>query len=314
MTWPKIINFTMRKIHIPDSFDTIDGGEIGFQDIHRRFADSHFGKYLASQSRYKRYKPDFISDEQWCQAPLGADMNNLSHMALILGLAREFLKHQKPETALNRTDSQILMLASITHDWAEAITDDKMFDQKSPTEDADEATMMMFLLKKTLGSRLSPETLMQVYKTVKDRNTRLGAVFNAIERVGYMRSGLNAWSASQKKGRIIEGLDVEAEAELREAYQWMASNVAGNQTEALLKYAEKYYPVETYMVNARERIDDLFHGMPANIFTKYPTTPENGGERIQQMQKFLNASEAWKKSKFKAGDQIKPGEQLNPAS
>jgi hypothetical protein len=286
-----------RKIHVPDSFDTLDGGEIGFMEIHNRFADSHFGHYLADQVRYKRYKPEAVSDQQWAQAPLGADMNNLRHMPLTLGLAREFLKHQQPGQALNNSDSQVLMLASITHDWAEAITDDKMFDKKTTTEDADEATMMLFLLKKTLGNRLSSETLMQVYKTVKDRTTRLGEIFNAIERVGYLRSGLNAWDASEKEGELIRGLDPKAETELREALQWMASNVAGNQMVALLKYAEKYHPVAKYMGNVRSRVDSLFQGMPASVFAKYPTDAEN--EQAQQMQKFMTAGSAWQKSKFR---------------
>ena len=289
-----------KQIHIPDSFETSDGRKITFNEIHQRFADSKHGQHLATQIRYKRYKPDCISNTEWCQAPLGADVNNLQHMPLTKALTREFLKHQLPEQALSNSDSQVLLLASITHDWAEAITGDIMFDKKSALEDSDEASIMLFMLKKAFGTKLSAETLMQVHQTIKDRNSKLGEIFNAIERVGYMRSGLNAWAASGKpSGELIKGLDSAAETELRVAFQWMASNVAGNQTIALLKYADKYHPVAKYMSNIRNQIDQLFHKMPENVFTKYPTDGESGNEQDQQVQKFKSAQEVWEISKVK---------------
>lgn len=277
----------------------MDGGEISFSAIHDRYAQSHFGKHLDGQLRWVRYKPASISGESWIHAPLGVDMNNLKHMPLIAGLTKSYLKHQEPEKALNRTDSQILMLAAQTHDWAEAITDDISFDQKTVVEDEDEATMMLFMLKRMLGGKLSRENLMQVYSTVKDRNSRLGRVFNAIERVGYMRSGLNAWTASTKpRGEVMRGLSPELEAELREALQWLASNVAGNQVGKLLEYAENYRPVGVYLESVRGRISDLFAGMPVAVFDKYPSDGEKGDEQLEQVQKFLIAHKAWKNSKF----------------
>lgn len=283
-----------REIHIPDSIDTADGGEIGFGEIHRRYAGSRFGQLLAGQRRWKRFMPAAIPGDQWARAPLGADMNNLQHMPLVMGMTRSYLKHQDPAKVLNRTDSQILMLASITHDWAEAITDDIMFDLKTVAEDDDEATIMLFLLRRMLGSRLSRETLMQVYSTVKDRNSRLGRIFNAIERVGYMRSGLNAWQGSiHPRGEMMRELPLEVEQELRQSLLWMANNVAANQTQALLEYAEIYRPIEVYLDSVKTQITRLFNGMPVSIFHKYPEA-----EQPAKVQLFLKADQAWKQSKF----------------
>ncbi len=288
-----------KEIHVPNSIDTVDGGEIKFSEIHDKFAQSHFGQHLDGQLRWLRFKPASISREAWIGAPLGADMNNLKHMPLIAGLTRSFLKHQDPEKALNRTDSQIMVLASEVHDWAESITDDKSFDQKTVVEDEEEAHMMTFLLKRMLGGKLSRETLMQVYSTVKDRDSRLGKIFNAIERVGYMRSGLNAWTASSRPpGKVMRGLSPELESELRESLQWLASNVAGNQVGKLLEYAEIYRPVGIYLESVRNRISDVFTGMPVTIFEKYSAEGEKENEQITQVQKFLRAHKAWKNSKF----------------
>jgi 5'-deoxynucleotidase YfbR-like HD superfamily hydrolase len=288
-----------KEAYIPDSIDTVDGGEIRFTEIHEKFAQSHFGKHLDDQLRWLRFKPEAISREAWIGAPLGADMNNLKHMPLIAGLAKSFLKHQEPGKELNRTDSQIMVLASEVHDWGESITDDKSFDQKSVVEDEEEAHMMLFLLKRILGGKISNETLMKVYSTVKDRDSRLGQIFNAIERVGYMRSGLNAWTASNKpQGEVMRNLSPELESELRESLQWLASNVAGNQVGKLLEYAEIYRPVGVYLELVRDRISDVFTGMPVLVFEKYSTEGEKENEQIVQVQKFLKAHKAWKNSKF----------------
>lgn len=273
---------------------------MSYSDLHRKFADSHHGVHLGQQIRFGRYKPDTISNEQWCQAPLGADVNNLSHMALTKGLAVEYLKHQDKSKALNRTDSQMLLLAAISHDWAEAISDDKMFDQKTSSEDADEASIMLFLLKRTLGAKLTKDQLMEVYSIVKDRQSRLGEIFNAIERVGYLRTGLNAWAASRKApGKVRKDVEGKAEIQLRTAFQWLASNVAGNQVKALLAHAEKHHPIAVYMGNSRNRIDELFKEMPAGIFENYPTKDSEGkNEQLIQFQKFMEAKAAWDKSSF----------------
>jgi 5'-deoxynucleotidase YfbR-like HD superfamily hydrolase len=288
-----------RDIYVPDSIDTTDGGEMSFTEVHERFSRSKFGGFLSAQTRYGRYRPAFISRDAWAMAPLGADVNNLKHMPLTASLARAYLKHQKREKALNRSDSQIIMMASETHDWAESITDDVTFDLKTKTENDDEASMLTFLLRRILGGKLSQETLMQIYSTVKDEKSRLGMIFNAIERVGYLRTGLNAWTASTKPaGEVMRGLPSGQEQDLRVNLQWLASNVAANQVGKLLEYAENFHPVDVYMNLARGRIGDLFAGMPATIFDKYPTEGEKGNEQMIQTQKFLTAYKAWKNSKY----------------
>lgn len=271
-----------------------------FSELHRKFAGSHHGVHLGQQIRFGRYKPETISNAEWSQAPLGADVNNLSHMPLTKGLARAYLKNQDKQKALNRTDSQMLLLAAIAHDWAEAISDDKMFDQKTVSEDDQEASIMLFLLKRTLGAKLTKDQLMEVYSIVKDRQSRLGEVFNAIERVGYLRTGLNAWEAGRKPaGQVKRGVTGKEEEQLRRAFQWLASNVAGNQVKALLAHAEKHHPIAVYMGNSRGRIEELFKEMPAAIFDNYPTKDIDGkNEQLIQFQKFLEAKTAWDKSSF----------------
>lgn len=286
-----------RRIHVPDAFDTTDGGELPFSEVHQRFALSHLGRHLSEHVRYSRYKPEGVSNRIWQGAPLGADVNNMRHMKLTGSLTRQFLLHQDAEKALNHTDSQILMLAAYVHDWVEGVVGDITYDCKTATDTENEAQVMLFLLNKIFGNRLSRETMMRVYRTVKDDSTRLGEIFNAIERVGYMRTGLNAWEASNRSPEeesVMTGLDSVTEKELRENLQWLASNVAGNQTQKLLQYAEKYAPVSVYMGNVRGRISHMFQHMPITVFQNYPEQTE----RFEQMQKFANAAESWNSSKF----------------
>jgi 5'-deoxynucleotidase YfbR-like HD superfamily hydrolase len=286
-------------IQIPRSIEDQNGQEICFDQIHRQFADSELGQKLAQEVRYKRYKPESISNKDWCRAPLGADMNNLAHMALTAGLAREYLKNQEPDEALNLADAQILMLAATTHDWAEAVTGDIIFDLKTADDDAKEATIMYQLLKKYLGETFSVQTLSRVYETITDKSSRLGEIFNAIERVGYLRSGLNAWNAGKKmEGEFITEFDRTVEKDFKRCLLWLASNVAGNQIPILLKYTEKYHPIAEYISNARERIDNLFSEMPESIFESFPEEVMTRVEQEQQKQKFQNSKAVWEKSHF----------------
>jgi hypothetical protein len=114
-----------------------------------------------------------------------------------------------------------------------------------------------------------------------------------------MRSGINAWDASTKlQGKVMKGVSPEQEPELRRALQWLASNVAGNQTVKLLEYAEDYRPVGVYMESVRDRISDLFEGMPVSVFDNYSLEGGQEDEQMAQVQKFLRAQKAWKNSKF----------------
>jgi 5'-deoxynucleotidase YfbR-like HD superfamily hydrolase len=290
-----------RQIHVPDCLDTVDGKEIFIAEAYHKLANSQLGQGLANQVRYARYKPEGISNEEWCSSSLlGDDVNNMRHMWDTTKLAKEYLLGQSPETALNHSDSQVLMMSAVVHDFVESVVGDITFDKKSRIDKKHEAQGMSFMLRAMFGNTLPNKKIRQIYRTVMDGSSKLGEIFNAIEKMGYMRTGLTAWGISHKpEGAVMEGLSPEVEAELRKNLQWLASNVAGNQTQKLLEYGEKHSPVSKYLAKVRHQISDLYAGMPISVFYQYPEI----NEQCEQSGKFLEGSAAWKASKFEGGEE-----------
>ncbi len=269
---------------IPTAITTLNGTALPFSEIDNIFAQSDLGKILQENIRYEGYKPPHLPKTDW-QKILGADINNLAHMPLTRGITRSFLRHQQQEIPFSQENSQILLLAATTHDWAEAIVGDKNGNLKTEADEAKESDVYAQLLKKYLGNLLPSQILNKAHETATNRDSQLGWIFNSIEKIGYLRSGLNAWEIGQK-----------ADPDLKKHLHWMASNVIGSQTVPLIRYAETLYPVYQYLDNARFKIIRIFQEMPKNVFDQFPVDDKN--ERAAQIEKFMDAKKAWYRSLF----------------
>lgn len=283
---------------IPNDFSLVDeSSRLRFSKIHRDFAGTEHGEVLAGQIRYSRYKPESISNEEWIDL-LGRDVQNLQHMPLTYGLARQFLRHSKyfaehdgevedtSEYSFTRREEEDLLLAAIWHDQAESIVGDYMVDQKQDDHEAEEIKAMGEIIKKYYGEI---EGLADRLKHIKDeivfnRETRLGKVFNMIERVGYLRTGLRAFEKSQEVD----------DPELRQGLQWLSNNVLLNQVNALLDYAHENPAVREFLVANRDRITAAFEHLPENLFDLYreDEIEDNKG-------KYHSAKERWFQSRPK---------------
>ena len=295
-----------------------NGGEIKFLDIHCAFAKTPMGQELASKARYDRYRPDFIPPAEW-ERLLGRDVNNLKHMPLTYELAQVFLRgmmatdpptdernpimtephnlahfhHATPQNAgksdhwanvrFSPQEIQTILLTAIVHDWAEADPDlgDITYDLKLDVHEKKESQILILMLRKQLGEILSPETLDLVHKTAFDKTGKLGEAFNAIERLGYLRTALNAWQEHEIDNPYRPD-------ELTDCLAWLCSNVLANQIPALLKLFPHYDGVRRALDTAFSLIDEAFHAIPDNIFDRYPES-----ERETQRNKFLSARMAW---------------------
>lgn len=293
-----------------------NGNDLEFLDIHRSFAETPMGQALATKARYDRYRPDSIPPAEW-ERLLGRDVNNLEHMPLTLELAQSFLKNmmtadsptethepsapkprelahfrqatprnaEKPNDWLDAEFSpreiQIILLTAIVHDWAEAdpALGDITYDLKKDTDEKKESQILVLMLRNQLGDILSPETLESVHKTATDKTGRLGEAFNIIERIGYLRTALSAWRATDNP--------IHSE-ELIESLKWLCSNVLANQIPALLKLFPNYDGVRLFLDTAAPLINDAFEQIPDSLFDHYPE-----GERETQRNKYLAAKTAW---------------------
>lgn len=230
-------------------------------DLHRMFSETPYGQKLEGGTRFGLFQPKDVPNEEW-ERLLGADVNNLRHLPLSYGLTRRFIQHCQEPSAVWREpvpaaaqfsteEAHILELTAVIHDWAEAVVGDKMFHLKTEADEDEESAAFKKLLTDLLSGEqadLAQRLGQIVAEVVEDRSTKLGRAFNAIERVGYLRTGLRAWDLHKHTENY----------ELKTHLAWLAYNVTANQTVALVEYAQTYPAVSEFLDENRRRLTDLF--------------------------------------------------------
>ncbi|HUA13083.1 MAG TPA: hypothetical protein VL989_01110 [Candidatus Sulfotelmatobacter sp.] len=253
----------------------------GFMGIHQSFAETELGETLASRVRYTTYKPEEVTNERW-EELLGADVNNLDHLALTYGLAKSMVRHLREERPdfLTPHEEDVLLVTALIHDWAEAIVGDINYNDKTPEQEAEEMRQLSAILGQhydddTTGIR---ELVLEASEVVSSPDSKLGKVFNTIERIGYMRTALRA--SEQARSGKAEDCAV--------GLKWLYSDVLGNHTVTLIERSEEYPMLRGYLLNQQHVIFSAFVGMSADVFMNYP--PE---KRIAKQTAFLAAFRAF---------------------
>ena len=267
----------INRSEIPTSVNLGKNNSVTYGEINRRLSSTEHGQKLARKTRYKIYNLLEIPSEKWVK-DLGVDTNNLKHMPLTYGLGRVFIKYSK-EGEYSLADQENLLLACGTHDIAEAITEDITFNAKTKIDEEIEIGLLhqmttdIFSDVPGLKDRLS----IVIETIIKDSNSRLGKPFNAIERLGYLRTGLRAFEISPtKKGKQKTGL------------KWLTTDVLLNQIPPLIEYSKIYPPVSLYLESQKDSISKAFETLPKSVFKYYPKE-----DRIKRKQMYQSAKETW---------------------
>jgi hypothetical protein len=231
--------------------------------IHQSFAETELGEILSQRVRYDTYLPDHVSNERW-EELLGADVNNLNHLPLTYGLAKSMIRHfrQSQPGFLSPHEEEILKATALIHDWAEAIIGDIDYNDKTEEDEAEELRHLTAILDEryTEDTTGVKQILLEALDVVHDPTSKLGRVFNTLERVGYVRTALRAAS------HVRAGTAPDCANELG----WLASNVLDNHTAILIERAEEYAPVKTYLMNQAEVITASFACIDPIVFDFYP--------------------------------------------
>ncbi|MBP6994150.1 HD domain-containing protein [Candidatus Woesebacteria bacterium] len=275
---------------IPKSFRP-GSQEVGFSDVHTIFKNANYGKKLAHSVRYDQYRPSSMTKEQWTRM-LGADVNNLEHMRLTYGLTRQFIRYcndapegQTRELTFSHEEQEDLLLTAIVHDWGEAVVGDITFDKKTDIDEAEEQTSIQRIISELFPE--TPDIRTRIHKVVTDvlpnRESKLGKAFNAIERIGYLRTGLNALGSLE-----------EVEEENKDNLRWLTNNVLLNQIPTLLKYSEIYPPIRAFLSMNNVRVSQAFENANQDeVYDKY-----SEDDREPKKRSFQAAHEQWLGSTF----------------
>lgn len=244
----------------------------GYMEIHHAFSESEFGQKLADQVRYERYKPQSVTNEQWVKL-LGADVNNLTHLPLTYGLTRAMVRrlHTSSPGLLSAEEEGLLYVAALTHDWGEALSGDITYSNKTNLDEATEREHLAGIIKTFSGSTTNMGTSIEnvIRDIVFNSESKLGYLFNTVERVGYMRTAL----------RATHHISANTSPVCNEGLQWLVADVLGNHTAVLISRAEESEPVKDYLTATATQIEQAFQLVDPHIFLRYE--PEKRLEKIQ---------------------------------
>ncbi|MDB5176309.1 MAG: hypothetical protein JWM81_1167 [Candidatus Saccharibacteria bacterium] len=244
--------------------------------VHRAFAATEHGATLAENIRYQRYNLAHLSNQEWT-ALLGADVNNLTHMPLTYGLTKSFIKQSEALQPgfLDDEEETTLMLAAIIHDQGEAIVTDITYSDKTAADETEEKlqfdrNLEAFCPGATLA--MKRRIIQAKDEVVFNSATKLGQIFNAIERAGYVRTALRAAE------HIQAGTAGDAAAGLR----WIIADVFGAHPAKLIDYAQTYPVIRQYLVAQQPKITAAFGVVLPQDFENYGAAQHDKETAFQQ--------------------------------
>jgi hypothetical protein len=252
-----------------------------FIDIYNDFADTPYGADLAGDIRYAKYNLTNMPPAQWAEL-LGPDVNNLAHMRVTYQLTQSFVRYSQAHQPglLAPGDPAQLLVAAISHDQGEALIGDISYgdktvmdtarEQQQFAEHASEFTPTASGMLKSYLARARDEIIF-------DHTSRLGRMFNAIERIGYLRTALKA-------SEVVRGA---TSSEVAAGLRWLVADVLSNQVTSLLIYAEDYAAVNSYLTSQSTAISEAFELVSAADFEHYSE------QREFKLNQFATAEQAW---------------------
>lgn len=236
--------------------------EVDPYQLHSAFSDTAYGERLAGQVRFGRYKPEDMGNEAWVDL-LGADVNNLDHMPLTLGLTKDFIRCMDVASPgeLSDDDKQLLQVAAISHDWGEAIVTDITYSKKTKEDERREKEAFLEIMATEMSAVPGSDLVVEAaHEVVFDQvGTRLGKMFNVVERVGYMRTALRAHV------RVHEVTCPE----LANGLRWLTADVLGNNPGSLVEHALVSPPAHAYLTNQADVISEAFTAVTDEVFANY---------------------------------------------
>lgn len=243
---------------------------ISISEIYHTFKNSRDGQHLNLEKRYGRY----IKKIDRCglfpdgsEKILGADINNLKHLRLTLGLTQSLSRRLD----LSEEERYHLDLATIIHDMPEARCKDTTHSKKNSKVEEKEFKYMIKIAQEVLfpDDKNKANLIINIYKNVvKDSTTKLGEIFNAVENLGYLRTGLNAYQHFIDKQYFRDP-----------SYLWITHSTLSHGLPKLIKYSNKYQPLQEYLSNQNNLITASFieskRGFVAYLMDRYASARED---------------------------------------
>lgn len=254
-------------------------------EVGRIFASSEYGRDLNGQIRWKKYKPEDMTNREWIEL-LGRDANNLEHMSLMHGVTVAFIRYTEEHQPdlLTDEEKELLLLVAISHDNGEAITTDISYGDKTTKNEKEEKAAYDIVV-----SEVFPETsdkMIGLKDVIFDHSdSKLGKMFFTIECLGYMRTALIAADVATEEN---------TSEDLRQNLIWLVADVIGGVavSDRLRTGSEEYVAVQDILGLYGPEIDEAYKLVNANprVFMKYGDADKVN----KKVSDFIKSKKAWK--------------------
>ncbi|HEY8992553.1 MAG TPA: adenylyltransferase/cytidyltransferase family protein [Candidatus Microsaccharimonas sp.] len=236
--------------------------------IFTSFSDSDYGQSLAGKPRWDRQRPEHVADNEWIEL-LGRDADNLEHMRLTYQMTNLFIKFDDGSLNINSEEADLLRVAAMTHDMGKSsdqegtIGGDINYELKTSTQTENERQLFSKIFDE-LAPGTDVKTKFIIESIIFKRESKLGLIFDAIEKLGYIRTAKNAFEQSKQTDDAV----------LKSNLQWLSAGVLANQTIPLMEYSANYTPVRKYLQYIAPFIDEAFSTINPQTFDAHDQ-PEN---------------------------------------
>lgn len=245
----------MYASELPAGFEA---GErmVSYTQVHRLFAASPAGKELSGKTRFLRFKPDGISENEW-RTLLGVEADRLQHPLETWKTGKKFL-FRLLESGQEMSDDDLvsLQLACLMHDWTGTEPDDLMTEALIPDESTGEK-LRALLPEVTDDRELRSRLERAIERVFEDPSSGLLDRFLAIEGLGH--ADLMAWS--WKKGSAIKGA-------YQEWFRYFALRLCVAVIPGLLK--RRAYPGVASWIEAHRETVETIIGLPEADIRYFP--------------------------------------------
>ena len=222
-------------------------------ELDARMRSSDYADNLRAMPRWSRYMTEGTDVTTWRDA-LHADSDGLDQARLMLNLTAVFLDHDTENSAgLSEQDKELLFKAVAAQNWGKSyddelsISSDISYEFITP-QDIEHRIRKFHKVYQELVPEADVKERYIVERTIYDRNSRLGKVFDAIRRLSCLRTGLIAYNEH------YDHLDDPAYEQLGA----LSLGVLSNQLIPLIGYAEEFQPVKDALAHVSNDIDTIF--------------------------------------------------------
>ncbi len=232
---------------------TMEASQRGY-DIDTQFRETGYATHLKQHPRWSRFMPEGISPEEWRHI-LYADSDGLDQARLLIRLGELFIEQDTENTSqLSSEEKELLFIALAAQNWGKSFDDEtglgRDISYEFITSDDIDIRSQKF---HTVFSELLPDIDIKrrfiVERTIYDKSTKLGSVFDAIRRLNCLRTACLAYDrftiSPDKKGNENLGA--------------LSASTLSNQLMPLITYAEKFAPVKKALEDASSQIEAILN-------------------------------------------------------